>query len=933
MDEGKSLSFNFEEGPKVKNIKKIKKMKGKKEPAIFMGVGQKGQLSVFLAVVLVIIVGLMAFVINIGIFVKAKINLQNAVDAAAYSGASVQARQLTNIAYMNWEMRNIYKEWMFKYYVLGQLSLKSTDAPGPGTGMDFRLPPFDPSSPSSSEYRKRGSLNVPSVCIDFVDTSPICNSYYIPGVPRYESFGVSGIDETMNDFIEHMNRQKSENCSFRSELNFLVATQWAYGLGKNPSVSFPPNTPRIGVEYPGAFPRAMEAALRVRNLERMVNEPPKEDVRVGNVGQWEGETPIHERTLKAFWAAYRNLAKSPDDEANNLKSTFSMTELAPTPKSFTDFKTDLGTYLMPNVGQRGGFTSGSKHYLDLQLHLLNYVTLFSLFLAKTVEEGWGTNVPDEGACVARKAAIPVPGYPLGFVKNPNVLTYYAVRGEARFTGLFSPFLPPIRMVAYGAAKPFGARIGPRLFQMDGTRSLRPRDSVSFNYMTGLKGLEANAYGIHPDDDRMLNSPIPAGQDFWVRGTGGETIGGIPQSTGPLGSGIRFGIPNFPFDFVPGSFPATGGIQATERYSSTGSGPTQETAGLYTPSQFFRFKPTGVLNLATSINADIVSRAMAHALRPTAYEAANYLIPSMEKHNSAQNVHSIGPIPSVGSDSADPTRPHAHLLYAPLFGEGLLFQGPDDIQAIVADYFDRNRGAVQLYQRALKQMAVGMAAHDVASGGNVYRDAGRIYHNIVDSVDTTDPNRLRAMIEDPGTDMDEENCLSIAGKFNHLYYGTVKDDSKCPIPLERAISDYWNDLLSNGATKRSFSHFFSTRYVRPEDVGGSGGPVGGNDLGIIKYMTGYLPGPRHGALETGVTDSTFNPVGGGGTPQSHRRNHYSVKFVSLQSLVKGKPTSYGGGNFSLFGEQLRDGPPTTPNGLNVDFRNPLRNTLELEDVRQ
>ena len=82
----------------------------------------RGQLSIFLAISVVFFITAVAFVINVGLFVKAKINLQNAVDAAAWSGAAVQARQLSDIAYLNWEMRNVYKEWMFKYYVLGNLS-------------------------------------------------------------------------------------------------------------------------------------------------------------------------------------------------------------------------------------------------------------------------------------------------------------------------------------------------------------------------------------------------------------------------------------------------------------------------------------------------------------------------------------------------------------------------------------------------------------------------------------------------------------------------------------------------------------------------------------------------------------------------------------------------------------------------------------------
>ena len=97
---------------------------------------QNGQLTVFLAIGLTIFLTMTAFIINVGLFVKAKINLQNATDAAAWSGASVQARQLSQIGYLNFEIRNVYKEWLFKYYVLGNLghSQRMNDA-------DFRLKP------------------------------------------------------------------------------------------------------------------------------------------------------------------------------------------------------------------------------------------------------------------------------------------------------------------------------------------------------------------------------------------------------------------------------------------------------------------------------------------------------------------------------------------------------------------------------------------------------------------------------------------------------------------------------------------------------------------------------------------------------------------------------------------------------------------------
>ena len=118
-------------------------------PKLFLD--QKGQVSIFLAVITTIVITLVAFVINVGLFVKAKINLQNAVDAGAWSGAAAQARRLSGIAYLNWEMRNTYKEWMFKYYVLGQYANTKT-GDGSGPNMDFRLKKFDPADASFDQY-------------------------------------------------------------------------------------------------------------------------------------------------------------------------------------------------------------------------------------------------------------------------------------------------------------------------------------------------------------------------------------------------------------------------------------------------------------------------------------------------------------------------------------------------------------------------------------------------------------------------------------------------------------------------------------------------------------------------------------------------------------------------------------------------------------
>lgn len=58
-------------------------------------------------------------VINVGLVVHHKINLQNSVDLAAYYGAMKQAEMMNAIGHVNYQIRQSYKLLMFRYYQLG----------------------------------------------------------------------------------------------------------------------------------------------------------------------------------------------------------------------------------------------------------------------------------------------------------------------------------------------------------------------------------------------------------------------------------------------------------------------------------------------------------------------------------------------------------------------------------------------------------------------------------------------------------------------------------------------------------------------------------------------------------------------------------------------------------------------------------------------
>lgn len=82
---------------------------------------------------------LVAMVVNIGFLVAAKINLQNAVDLAAYAGAAQQARYLSEIGKWNYEMRRNYKAMVFDYMIVLNGERKSVKTNNPSQGdQDFK---------------------------------------------------------------------------------------------------------------------------------------------------------------------------------------------------------------------------------------------------------------------------------------------------------------------------------------------------------------------------------------------------------------------------------------------------------------------------------------------------------------------------------------------------------------------------------------------------------------------------------------------------------------------------------------------------------------------------------------------------------------------------------------------------------------------------
>ncbi len=820
---------------------------------------------------LVTLMTILAFIVNIGIFVKTKINLQNAVDAAAWSGAATQARQLTNIGYLNWEMRNIYKEWMFKYYVLGQISLPGTSLSNisPGQNMNFRLKNSFASMGGSAEW---DHFNLPAVCIQLSSTNNICQIYSVPGIPRFNNVGVVGVDQAHNKFIDVIADQKAKDCAKRTSINFAATVNWAYGVAvPGGTTAVFPDAPDIAQNRSGAWPKALELAIRIRNVENIVNLPPHpKALSIENIESLSGRTPnfMYERPVKAFWAAFRNLGRNnmPQD-SDFVASSFKLTELSPTPISNAD------------AGNLSNLLRGStdpKHYLDLKLYTLNFVNFYIAFMAS--QKGTYGSLKADASCEGTKIAVPVPGYPFGFEKNPDVLTYYAVKGEIDFWGIFNPFGKSVKLTAYAAARPFGGRIGPRLFQADNT-AIKARERRSFAYASSIKPKNmAFSFG----------QPIPSDPTFWANPA--TAIGGSLVSNAP-----KYVLPNLIYDITPG-FVSSMHVESsgkpiqdmTEALSAGAATMPVETAGLFNSDQFIAFKSNAV---GADFDADTIYAAINSVRAPTVYEAMNYLIPTSNALTQIEETNiDSAPFINPTQGSGTPTDPYIYSIFAPLFGEGTLFDSPIKAADAINEIIKSSQGGVDTYMAAMEKVSSEMRG-----------TKPEIYGKAADEIYKPAPY----------------DCSSIAGRFYNFFTsgvsganGNPKPADLCPTNLKTSVVNYWN--LLNGDTEKR--NYYISNYVRPSQRTSS-------TMKDEQLMTAFMPGVRQGVKENGIFKHPLLTDDNRAT----RRNFYSTKFVSMQRVGK----QSGRGNFTFYSEGRSD--LTSINGVApTQFQNFLTN-IELDGV--
>ncbi len=420
------------------------------------------------AILILTLILFFTFTVNTGLLIHAKISVQAAADAAAYSGAATQGRWLNAISFLNYDMRRQYKKFLFRNAFVGNMgspdflsgSFAQGDVDADGR---YLFPKFDRSG-SPVDYKKTINLRVPAVCMPMFpnpngpsgkneDNCMAINQRnttqdVLQQVGILAGTGGSILD-TYLDASRSIMALQNELCKAQGLINQFVLLTWAF-RGDSDNQEINRILDRLYTSIPGAsqqlqdrsrlnriiaevtkglglYPKNIFTLMRIQTLVEFLNTTPQ-TVNPDQLEAWERATDTadtHEHSILAFRSALSNLNHSVFD--------VSKTEMQELHQAKT---------------------------LDAQTVEADIDTFIQVMIPSAT-----LNPSAATFCNASIHQIPLRGIPVGVKLNrrpgTNVVYGVKLRAFVKPRGLFfAPWNEPLELSAYAAAKPFGSRTGP-----------------------------------------------------------------------------------------------------------------------------------------------------------------------------------------------------------------------------------------------------------------------------------------------------------------------------------------------------------------------------------------------------------------------------------------------------------------------------------------
>ncbi|PWU13640.1 MAG: hypothetical protein C5B49_14245 [Bdellovibrio sp.] len=426
--------------------------------------GDRGQIAIFVALIFQVLFVFFAMVVNVGLLVHHKINLQNSVDLAAYYGAMKQAESMNAIAHVNYQLRQAWKLMVWRYRMLGMAG-DTINHPYDSVNKTLR----GPGSVDQPFTAANGQVCPTSFCInypvfDLMEPNEdycrdMCAGVNIPllGIPSENgiNFGLAeGILGSLARSIEDASRnlvdKTKRQCRISSSLTWFALARFILAYRQEMKnrkqvlnhlandISYSTTDLR---DIDGDSVRAGAATTFYKNLTAQNQE--QIDINQAETGSRAGGAGGNQGSF-TFYNALGETACQGTDGNDQIPPKW-LNEIFLTPlyvylEGDCDGHTSIG--FEPRIINAGGTFSKPRYGdgLDPAMidQLVNLITDPN-DLNAPANRLWHTTV--------------------GYEKNPWCAAYVGVQATTSPKIPFSPF-GAVKLTARAFAKPFGGRIGP-----------------------------------------------------------------------------------------------------------------------------------------------------------------------------------------------------------------------------------------------------------------------------------------------------------------------------------------------------------------------------------------------------------------------------------------------------------------------------------------
>ncbi len=444
---------------------------------------QKGQVAIFVALIFQVIFVFFALLVNVGLLVHHKINLQQSTDLAAYYGAMKQAESLNAMAHVNFQIRQAWKLLTWRYRVLGTFGNEEANGSGPFPILPIKLNGVGGAViPDLSQPMKGGCLNgantvdTPFFCVGHagwrywtngdngckINCELLNNSFYgVGGVSNQPPLVSGDIANSVYDQIGQANEKLEITCRDLAGANIKVLAQFILGYRSE------------------MMARSQTFNMIAGNLSNEVSQLKDldgKDVKSGVEKTLKNNLTEANLTGLATTINSYNSLSHPDcalDRTNPAKKTKSKKEFVKRIEfEFINFFQHSCQWTNSGKSSKNG---GIQNYNPGSIF---NKTLTGMADGSRLEDSNGTPVTVNGnpaytVKINESATLPTPlqqeilklisneneKFSIGYEKNPWCPAYFVVQSSATPR---IPFLPlvEIKLHAVSVAKPFGGSIGP-----------------------------------------------------------------------------------------------------------------------------------------------------------------------------------------------------------------------------------------------------------------------------------------------------------------------------------------------------------------------------------------------------------------------------------------------------------------------------------------